>query len=411
MPTDSDARLGSNIWKLQAIRLLFYMQFFSAVLVPFFTDWGGISLAQVLYLNAWFFLCNFLFEVPTGTVADYLGRKVSLALGSLVAIGAALLYVSRPAFPVFMAAEAVFAIAYTLHSGADEALAYDSLKATGHTERAAHVLGRMESFKLGGIITATLIGGFIASAFGLSAPMRAYVLPATLAFLLALTLREPPTSSQERRTRTGYVRILTQGGRYFLGHKVVRLLAIELALTNALAWGLIWLFQPLLERSGVPLRFFGVVHALSCVGQILFLGNVARIERWIGSMRRLLLGATVLAGVSFLMLGATRWTPLVIVGIILGFTFSLPRIPLFSAYINHHIPSNQRATVLSFVSMVRTLAIVVINPLIGLLAEWSLSWTMAILGTGLIAFAAGSRIEERHLAAAPASSDDAAGGP
>ena len=78
MSTDSDARLGSNIWKLQAIRLLFYMQFFSAVLVPFFTDWGGISLAQVLYLNAWFFLCNFLFEVPTGSVADFVA---SLARG------------------------------------------------------------------------------------------------------------------------------------------------------------------------------------------------------------------------------------------------------------------------------------------------------------------------------------------
>ncbi|QRK05893.1 MFS transporter [Archangium violaceum] len=389
--------MGSNIWKLQAIRMLFWMQFFSAVLVPFFTDWGGISLAQVLFLNAWFFLCNFLFEVPTGTVADFLGRKVSLALGSLVGVGAALLYVSKPSFPVFMAAEAVFAIAYTLHSGADEALAYDSLKAEGRTERAAHVLARLESFKLGGIITATITGGFIASAYGLSAPMRAYVFPAALAFLLALTLREPPDTARERKTRTSYARILTEGGRYFLGHKVVRLLAIELALTNALAWGLIWLFQPLLERGGLPLRFYGVVHALSCLGQIVFLGNVARIERWVGSMRRLLLAATVLSGMSFLLLAATRWLPLVIVGIIVGFTFSLPRIPLFSAYINHHIPSERRATVLSFVSMVRTLAIVVINPLIGLLAEWSLSWTMAVLGGGLIALAAGSRVEERHL--------------
>jgi MFS family permease len=401
MRTDSEHRLTSNIWRLYAIRMLFYMQFFSAVLVPFFTDWGGISLAQVLFLNAWFFLCNFFFEVPTGTVADYLGRKVSLALGNVVGVVAALVYVSRPSFAVFMVAEAIFAIAYTLHSGADEALAYDSLKASGQPGRAAHVLGRMEAFKLGGIITGTLVGGFIASAFGLSAPMRAFVIPATLGFLVALTLREPPAWAKEERTRTSYTRILVQGGRYFLGHKVVRLLAIELALTNALAWGLIWLFQPLLERSGVPLRFFGVVHALSCVGQIVLLGNVVRLERWFGSTRRLLLGATFIAGASFLLLASTRWVPLVVFGIILGFTSALPRIPLFSAYINHHIPSEQRATVLSFVSMVRTFAIVLINPIIGVLAEWSLSWTMAILGLGLIAFAAGSRIEERHLVNAP----------
>ncbi|ATB42299.1 MFS transporter [Cystobacter fuscus] len=395
--TPQEPGLYSNLWKLQGIRLLFWMHFFSAVLVPFYTDWGGLSLAQVLYLNAWFFLCNFLFEVPTGSVADFLGRKASLALGSAVGIGAALIYVSRPSFLVFMAAEVLFAIAYTLHSGADEALAYDSLKANGLVERAPQVLGRMESFKLGGIITATLAGGFIASTFGLSAPMRAYVIPAALALLLSLTLREPPVQASERKERLPYTRIITEGGRYFLGHKVVLLLAVELALTNALAWGLIWLFQPLLERAGLPLRFFGVVHALSCVGQILFLGNSARLERWSGSMRRLLLGATVLAGLSFLLLASTRWLPLVIVGIIVGFTFSLPRIPLFSAYINHHVPSERRATVLSFVSMVRTLGIVVMNPLIGLLAEWSLSGTMALLGAGLLALAAGSRIEERHL--------------
>jgi hypothetical protein len=296
-----------------------------------------------------------------------------------------------------MAAEALFAIAYTLHSGADEALAYDSLKASGQVDRAAQVLGRMESFKLGGIITGTLAGGFIASTFGLSAPMRAYVIPAALAFLLSLTLSEPAVQSPERKSRVSYMRIITEGGRYFLGHKVVLLLAVELALTHALAWGLIWLFQPLLERGGLPLRFFGVVHALSCLGQILFLGNAARLERWSGSMRRLLLGATVITGLSFLLLATTRWLPLVIGGILLGFTFSLPRIPLFSAYINHHVPSERRATVLSFVSMVRTLGIVVMNPLIGLLAEQSLSWTMALLGAGLLALAAGSRIEERHL--------------
>ncbi len=402
MSREPPLSLTSNLWKLQGIRMLFWMHFFAAVLVPFYTDWGGLTLAQVLFLNAWFFLCNFLFEVPTGTVADFLGRKVSLALGSAVAVGAALLYVSHPSLPVFMAAEILFAIAYTLHSGADEALAYDTLLAEGQAARAPQVLGRMESFKLAGIITATLAGAFIASAFGLRAPMLAYTVPAALAFLLSLTLREPPVQASAARGRLAYTRVLAEGGRYFLGHKVVRLLAFELALTNALAWGLIWLFQPLLERAGLPLRFFGVVHALSCLGQILFLGNAARLERWSGTMRRLLLGATVLSGASFLLLAATRWLPLVIVGILLGFTFSLPRIPLFSAYINHHVPSERRATVLSFVSMVRTLAIVIINPLIGLLAEWSLSWTMALLGTGLIALAAGSRIEERHLAPPPA---------
>src|SRR5262245_10144409 len=154
------------------------MHFFSAVLVPFYTDWGGITLHQVFLLNAWFFLCNFLLEVPTGTVADFLGRKWSLALGSAVAFLGVLLYASAPRIEVFVAAEAILAVAYTLHSGADEALAYDSLKADGRQSLAASVIGRMEAFKLGGIVTATILGGFIAGRFGLRAPMMTTAVPA-----------------------------------------------------------------------------------------------------------------------------------------------------------------------------------------------------------------------------------------
>jgi hypothetical protein len=52
----------SNIWKMYAISLLFYMHFIAAVLVPFFTEWGGISFSQGLILNFWYMFCVFIFE-------------------------------------------------------------------------------------------------------------------------------------------------------------------------------------------------------------------------------------------------------------------------------------------------------------------------------------------------------------
>ncbi len=396
----SPASYASNLPKLYCIRLLFWMQFFAAVLVPFYTDWGGISLQQVFLLNAWFFLCSFLFEVPTGTVADYLGRKWSLFLGSAVAMGGVLLYASKPGLGTFLAAEAIMAVAYTLHSGADEALAYDSLKAAGRQSAAAAVIGRMEAFKLGGIVAATIVGGFIAARFGLQAPMRATAIPAALATLLALTLLEPPGPLRPDENRS-YLRILREGGRQFARHPTIRLLAIEAAVTNALAWGIIWLFQPLLRRAGVPLQAFGVVHALGCVAQIAFLSGVPLLERWAGSKQRLIFAATLLSGLSFLGLAATRWWPLVSLGIVAGMAFSLPRVPLFSAAINHHVASSERATVLSFCSMIRTLGIVVMNPVTGFVAERSLDAALLLMGGGLVALALLSRVGEEHLEAHP----------
>jgi MFS family permease len=392
----AQGRYAANIWKLKAIRLLFWMHFFAAVLIPFFTEWGGLKLSEVLFLNSWFMLWIFLLEVPTGTVADFLGRRASLMAGSVIAAAGALLYVSKPDFFVFLAAEVLFAAAFTLHSGADEALAYDSLKVSGLESGAKRTLAAMESFKLGGIVVAAIAGGFMADYFGYEAPMRFYVLPALAAFALACSLKEPPVR-ETGALRPGYTEILREGGRFFATNKVLLILTAELALTNALAWGLIWLFQPLLAAAGLPVAYYGVVHAAACLGQITFLNNVERMEMLLGSKQRLLTASVLTAGGAYVLLGLTDSLAAAAALIVAGFTFSLPRVVIFSAYMNRYIPSDKRATVLSVTSMCRTLAIVAVNPVIGLLADWSVANTMIILGAGLIAGGLFSRIEEKHL--------------
>jgi MFS family permease len=376
--------------------MFFWMHFFAAVMIPFYTDWGGLKLSEVLFLNSWFMLWNFLLEAPTGSVADFLGRKVSLMAGSLTAVAAALIYVSTPNFYVFLAAELVFAVSYTLHSGADEALAYDSLKGGGQADLAKRALAAMESFKLGGIIVAAIAGGFIAERFGYDAPMRFYVVPALAVFALSCTLKEPPFR-EAGAVRPGYLTILREGGRYFRNSPVLVLLTVELSLSNALAWGLIWLFQPLLASAGLPVAYYGLVHAAACGGQIVFLNRVEWLEGLLGSKRALLTATTLVSGVAVVLLGIIDNLPAVAALIVVGFTFSLPRLALFSAYLNRLVPSDKRATVLSLTSMYRTLAIVAVNPLVGLMADWSVPHTVIALGLGLLAVGFFSRIEERHL--------------
>ena len=385
-----------NLRKLYAIRLFFWMFFFSSVMTVFFTQWGGLDLFQVLLLNSWFFFWNFVLEVPTGAMADRLGRKWSLVLGSLAGTLGTVVYILKPDFRVFMAAEVIFAFAFTLHSGADDALAYDSLVALGRERESKSFLAHMEKFKLGGIIVATLTGGFIADRWGLAAPMAAYVIPSMLALLIALGLKEPPHSLKKKAKRP-YGKILVEGIGFFRQKKILGVLSLELAITNAFLWALIWLFQPLLQRDGMPIRFFGIVHALSCAGQILILSNIAKIERVAGSKRGFLLWATLIAGAMFLVLGLVHWLPVTILAVILGFSFGLSRMPVFTSYMNKYIPSDKRATVLSAASMIRTFALVIMNLISGWLAKWSLSGAMTVLGAVLILLTLFSRLEEKHL--------------
>jgi len=148
------------------------MAFFAAVLVPFFKDWGGLSIFQMQLIQSWFMMWVFLLEIPTGAVADYFGRKVSLIIGSAVLILATIVYTIEPNLSYFLLAEVIFALGFSLISGAGEAWVYDTLKEEGNEEKAKSVFGRARSFQFFGIMIGSIVGGFLAARFGLISPMQ-----------------------------------------------------------------------------------------------------------------------------------------------------------------------------------------------------------------------------------------------
>ncbi|HLP61978.1 MAG TPA: MFS transporter [Candidatus Deferrimicrobium sp.] len=388
----------SNIRKMYLVRLLFNMYFISAVIVPFYIEWGGIKFSQILFLNAWFMFWNFLLEIPTGTVADFLGRKVSIILGCISAIIGIMVYVSYPNFIIFLAAEVIFGVSYTLLSGADEALIYDSLKKIDRTHLSKKVFSRMESFKLAGIVVGAVTGSFIAKKYGLRMTLALQAVPIAIAVFLSFSFKEPPVwEKKPALSFYSYKKILTDGVRFFLETRILKLLTMDMVVINAFAWIIIWFYQALLKNAGVDMAYFGIVHAAMTLAEIFIINNFIRFERWLGAKKRLLFFSAFLTGISFIILGITRFTPLVIAAIIVCAGSGLTRGPLFSSYMNKYIPSDKRATVLSTTSMLRTFSIVVVNTVAGLLADWSIPNTLLILGMATILFAFLSRIKEEHL--------------
>lgn len=388
----------ANIWKMYLVRLALYTHFVSAVLVPFYTEWGHIKFSQILFINAWFWFWIFLLEIPTGTVADFFGRKVSIVSGFVVGIVGMLVYVSYPHILVFLAAEVIYAIAFTLLSGADEALVYDSLKEIGQTEKSKKVFARMESFKLAGIVLGAVAGGFIAKHLGLRMPMLLQTVPFAIGCIAALTLKEPPISNNgQSLSFQAYKKILVDGVKYFWNNRILKILALDMVMVSAFAWIIIWFYQALLKNAGVDISYFGIVHAFMSLAQIFIINNFERLEKWLGTKKRFLFISAFLTGVLFILLGLTTYVPLVIFGIVFSAGFGLSRGPLFSSYMNKYIPSDKRATVLSTTSMLRTFAIVIVNTSAGFLADWSIPNTMLIIGGAAIVFSFLSKIKEEHL--------------
>ncbi len=382
-------RLAGNLPKIAAVRFFLWMHLFAAVIVPFFRDWGGLGFAAIFLVQAWFQVWSFVLEVPTGAVADRFGRRVSVALGGIVGAVGALVYASVPALPVFLLAEVIFATSMTLVSGADEALAYDSLVASGRQGDVARVMSRLEAWKLGGMLAGALAGAALAGRFGPRAPMLLQPIPSLAAGLLAFTLVEPPGQAHGP-ARPSYLSVFTEGVRHLARSRALRALAIDVSANGAIVWLVVWLYQAQLGRAGLPLWSFGVVHAGLTLAQIALLARVTTVSALVGGHRQLVRIAAVVPALCLVGL-ATTTSPAasVLLSVVAG-ALGFARFPLFSADLNRHIPSDRRATVLSSVSALRTAAVAVLYPLFGFLVDRSLPLSLAVLGgLGLVvAFAA-----------------------
>ncbi|MFQ6009589.1 MAG: MFS transporter [Candidatus Aenigmatarchaeota archaeon] len=381
----------ANLWKMYAINLFLMMHLFAAIIIPFFTEWIGFNFTQIFLLQAWFMASIFFLEIPTGTIADRYGRKASIALAAFVNAAAALIYANTTNFFVFMFAEFLWATAFALLSGADQALLYDTLKKIRKQKIAKKVFARYQQAGSIGIILGAPLGSMIAAATTLRMPVLLSALPLTVAGLIALTLAEPLTRRKIETTR--YWKIMKEGIKYFTKHGTLKILAFDMALVAAITHFIFWFYQPMLTNAGVGIFYFGFMTVGMNIVAIALLHYIDQIEKFFGT-RKLIFVSTIVPGLCFVAAGLTNFLPVVIVAPLLIMGFKAIREPIFGHHMNRYIPTPKRATVLSTVSMLRRFIIAAIYPFIGMLTDWNFSYTLMILGAVLIAMAFFSKVEE-----------------
>ncbi|MCS7294534.1 MAG: hypothetical protein NZ761_03965, partial [Dehalococcoidia bacterium] len=133
---------AGNVWKFYAFRGLVHFQLWLPIWVVYLTDERGFSLTQVTALDAPFWVLMVLLEVPTGAVADRWGRKTSLSLGALLYTATIVGFGLATTYWLVLASYLLWAVAWTLFSGADAAFLYDSLKAMGREAEYQKLYGR-----------------------------------------------------------------------------------------------------------------------------------------------------------------------------------------------------------------------------------------------------------------------------
>ena len=382
-----------NILKIYSICFLQYMFFMAPIMIPFFMNWGGLSYTQIFMLQAWFVVVLFAMEVPTGAIADKFGRKFSISSGFILASLASLTYASYPHFWVFFLAETLWGTGISMISGADEALMYDTLKAMKKSSRSKEYFKRATMVTSLAIIVAAPIGGYMASIWGLRAPVLFTAVPMGVGALAALTITEAPFKGKKREK---YTDLIKKSFGHFRGHKVLQALIVDLILVGTCAHMMYWLYQPLLIEHGFKIVYFGLVAAAMNIVGIFVLAKIHVLEKQIG-VRKVILWSGLIPGLLMIYAGIAENAYLMVAAISVMFGIAMARDPIFAHYIHQMVPSAQRATIISIISMIWTLVAAVMYLIVGPVLDWSVSYAVMGVGAAMVVFSLTSRVSEEML--------------
>ena len=385
----------ANIWKSYLFHLFTGFFLISGVLIPFFLTWGKLTFFEVMLLQSYFTIMIFLFEIPCGAIADYLSRKASLFLGALAIAIAGLIYGSIPNLFIFMIGETFFALGFAFISGTDEALVYDTLKKMEREEEMPKIMGKNKSFFLVGIGISAPLGSILALFVQINLIMTLMFIPFLIAAFIAISFKEP-NHDLERKTK-GYFSVIRSGIKELKNNKNLRILAMDLILVEALVLFIIWMYQLYFDYLSVPLVFFGFVAASMTLSEIICTNLLPKFERHYKNKKSILTIYTLIPGIAYILIAFIFFAPIVIalVLIVIGFGFS--RRIIFINGINKEIETENRATVLSTISMIGNIIRTVLYPIVGILVMWSLNYTFIILGISVILMALVSQVKNEHL--------------
>ena len=354
---------------------------------------AGLSNLEAFAANAFFSAGMFIFEIPTGVVADTLGRRASYLLGTLTLAVTTLLYwllwVWESPFWAWAVVSVLLGLGFTFFSGAVDAWLVDALRSTEYRGSLETVFGRAVIVGNVAMLAGSVLGGVVAQLSNLGVPflLRAGVLVVMLvvAALLMRDLGFTPERGVGPLKATGNV--FRASLRYGLGNPPVRWLMLTTPFTAGVGIYAFYALQPyLLELWGDEDAYSiaGLAAAILSGAGIVGGALAPYIRRLFRKRTSTILLATVSSALVLIALAFTTnfWLAVVLLAV-WGIASSIDD-PVHRAYLNDMIPSKQRATVLSFDSLLGSAGGVVFQPILGRSADLG-GYGASLMWSGLIA--------------------------
>ena len=378
---------------------------------------AGLSNFEAFTANAFYTAGMMLFEIPTGIVADLRGRRISFLWGTVTLAVATVLYVllwqlGSP-FVLWALVSLMLGLGYTFFSGATEAWLVDALTATKYDGALETVFARGQVVSGTFMLLGSVAGGFLAQLTNLGVPYVARAGILLIMFVVAFLLMHDLGFTPERGKTVGAeVRTIVDNSvQYGLKVPAIRATMLSGFFLGGIGVYIFYALQPyLLELWGDPQAYgvAGLVAAIVAGAQIVGGLITPLVRRWFRRRTSVMIlmtaiGVVLMAGVGF----AANNFWLVVALIVLWGLADAAAEPVRRAYLNGMIPSQQRATILSFDSLIASAGGIVAQPALGRVADvysYRISYLWSAVGSALAlpfllrARAANARADEETTA-------------
>jgi len=369
-----------NISLSYIIGSLMWGRFFVPFLALFYIA-SKVSLEQFAIIMGVFSLSTLLFEIPTGVLADLFGKKNTLLLSRFMFIIEIVLIAFYNGFWVFLIAKVISGIGVSLSSGTNQAFLFDTLKRLKRQNEHKKISGMLSFITYVSMAFVFIVGALLFT-IDPKLPAIASLPLILLGFLLTLFLKEP-YKPKKRINLRNYLIHLNEGITYFFRHKYLKYLASLTLLVGTAISIMLSLSSVYFEKILIPVGFIGILSFVGAMLSAFSAKKAHKFEEILGEKKSFLF-IQVFITLSILLMALIIPYYGIIFFLIIPLTQGFYEVVL-GDYVNRHISTSHRATMLSINNMFDNIGIFILFPIIGYLIKfYSLSFSYLTFGIFLV---------------------------
>lgn len=366
-----------NIYGLYIIKLSKWFMLIMPIVALYYTE-NGLDEFDIYLLQAIYSLSVALLEIPSGYMADIIGRKKSLLIGALLGSLGFIFYSLSSGFNGFLLAEITLGLGGSFISGSDSALLYDTLAAMKRRDKYLQYEGRITSLGNFAETSAAIGGGLIAAYLSYRSVYIAQALIAATAIPAALLLVEPP---RERTIALPGMRHILQVCResLFVDRRLSSTILMS-SITGTATLCMAWTAQVYFVTMGLNEKAITPLWVVLNLLVASVAAYTAAVVGRLGARRAIVVIVTVIP-LAYILLGVLPLVP-AIGALMLFYTVRGYATPFLKNLINQNCASEIRATVLSIRNMVVRGGFALLGPFIGVLSDhYSLATALVVSGS------------------------------